>query len=187
MPTAPDRPQRHNSLRHPGFDYTSAGAYFVTICAAHRVCLFGEVAGGCMQLNPLGHVACSTWPALVEHHACAKVDEYVVMPNHVHALIWLQPLPPPIAPTGTQQRAFGNPVADSLSTLIGSYKSSVTQQAKRKRLLPGPVLWQRNFYDNIVRNAEALARIREYIRTNPARWHEDQLHPDAPPNPFNRA
>ena len=185
MNTADGPYQRRNSLRHPHFDYTGAGAYFVTICTAQRACLFGEVAGGIMRLNPLGQIAHNTWPALISKHNHAALDAFVIMPNHIHVLLWLRPSDASAMHTSTQERAFGVRVAGSLSVLIGGYKSSVTQQAEAGQLLSA-TLWQRNFYDNIVRDDEALARIREYIRTNPDRWLDDKLHPAAPPNRFNR-
>lgn len=186
MKTIDGQYQRHRSLRHQHFDYTSAGAYFVTICAAHRECLFGEVTNDSVHLSPLGQIAHDTWPALFSKHSDAALDAFVVMPNHVHAIIWLQPLDAPASDRETHARAFGDPIAGSLSVLVGAYKSSVTQQAKTRRILVTATPWQRNFYDNIVRNDEALARIREYVRTNPSRWLDDKLHPTAPPNRFNR-
>jgi putative transposase len=186
MLTSSNGYRRHNSLRHLHFDYTSAGAYFVTICVAHRECLLGDVVDGNVQLTPLGQIAHATWPALLARNTHAQLDEYVVMPNHMHVLIWLRLAPAQGTAAVGKPRAFADCIAGSLSVLVGSYKSSVTQQARAKRLLPVPTLWQRNFYDNIVRSEEALAHIRNYIRTNPARWMDDQLHPAAPPNPFNR-
>lgn len=111
----------------------------------------------------------------------------MIMPNHAHFLILLQ-TEPDISQKSTENkpRQFGDATAGSLSTIIGTYKSMVTQKAKNAGLIPGPPLWQRNFYDHIVRNDEAFTNIKEYIRTNPAKWHDDQLHPNAPPNQFNR-
>ena len=187
MPSTPHGYRRNNSMRHPHFDYSSAGAYFVTICVSQRICLFGTISGGVMCLNELGRIASEAWPALAKHHADFVLDTFVVMPNHVHALLWVRPPDdgqPPIE--STHQRGFGGRSASSLSVLVGAYKSSVTQQTRRRRLLPVPVLWQRNFYDNIVRNDDVLAQVREYIRENPARWCEDLLHPAAASNRFNR-
>jgi REP element-mobilizing transposase RayT len=186
MLSAGNQRRRRNSLRHPQFDYTSPGAYFVTICVAHRECLLGEVVDRNVQLTALGQIADATWPALLKRNPHVQLDEYMVMPNHVHALIWLRQSSVQATTAAVKQRAFADCVGGSLSVLVGAYKSSVTQQARAKRLLTAPALWQRNFYDNIVRNEEALAHIRNYIRTNPARWTNDQLHPAAPPNPFNR-
>jgi putative transposase len=173
-------------MRHPQFDYTSTGAYFVTICVSQRICLFGTVSDGVMCLNELGRIACEAWPALAGHHADFGLDAFVVMPNHVHALLWLQPGDEHPLVARTPHRTFGGRPASSLPVLVGAYKSSVTQKVRRRRLLPVPELWQRNFYDNIVRDDCALAQFREYIRQNPARWCEDLLHPAAAPNRFNR-
>ena len=182
-----DNYRRRNSLRRPHYYYTSTGAYFVTICAARRACIFGAVVNGQMQLNDLGQLAAAAWPALVDQHIHAGLDSYVVMPNHVHVLLWLRPPTLRQPHTPAPEQSFGHVTAGSLSALVRAYKSSVTQGAKAHHLLSASQLWQRNFYDNIVRNDAALAQIREYIRRNPERWQEDQLHPAAPPNPFNRA
>lgn len=187
MPHTPHGYRRNNSMRHPQFDYTSAGAYFVTICVSQRVCLFGSITDGVMCLNELGRIASETWPVLAEHHTDFVLDASVVMPNHVHALLWLRrPEDGQPSIVSTPQRRFGGRAAGSLSVLVGAYKSAITQQARRRRLLPAPVLWQRNFYDNIVRDDDVLAQVREYIRQNPARWCQDLLHPAAAPNRFNR-
>ena len=76
--------------------------------------------------------------------------------------------------------------AGSLGAIVRSYKSAVTKQVNQLRGTPGGRFWQRNYWEHVVRSETALKRIREYIENNPARWAEDQLHPDAPPNRFNR-
>jgi len=83
-------------------------------------------------------------------------------------------------------RAFGGSIGGSVSSIIGSYKAAVTREATRCGLIPGPPMWHGRFWDRIVRDEQELGRIREYIRLNPARWIEDQLHPAAPPNRFNQ-
>lgn len=187
MPGTPQGYRRRNSLRYPGYDYSQTGAYFVTICAQGGQAVFGQVSGGAMQLNDLGVLAQDGWERLATRNPQVSIDISVVMPNHVHVLLWLsqagnekgdsEPKP---------QRRFGDAIPGSLSSLIGGYKSGVTQKAIHTALFAGPPLWQRNFYDRIVRGEAELSRIREYIRTNPQRWQDDQLHPDAPPNQFNR-
>ncbi len=117
----------------------------------------------------------------------ARLDASIVMPDHVHVLLWLLADPSqPWPEQPTKARAFGDAIVGSLSTLIGSYKSSVTQRAKTQALLPAAPFWQDNFYDHIVRGEQELQRIRDYMHSNPARWLADQLHPDAAPNQFNQ-
>jgi len=183
MPNSTSYPQRPNSMRYPGFDYRSHAAYFVTTCTQHGHLVFGQIVDGEMLLNPLGQLAHQAWCAFITHHRNVNVTAFVVMPNHVHVLMTLQgtPQPEPVA------RAYGAPIAGSLSTLIGGYKAEVTRSAIRSGLLPNKaVLWQGNFWDRIVRDEREFAAVRSYIENNPARWQEDQLHPSAPPNPFNR-
>lgn len=174
--------RRRNSLRHSHHDYTRPGAYFITICAHKGISIFGRIVDAAVDLNPLGQIAHQAWLDLPSRHHHIDVDPFVIMPNHVHALIWIRVEGPT---TGTA-REFGKAVAGSISTLVNAYKVAVTKTAINAGLIPGPPLWQGNFYDRIVRDERELANIQEYIRTNPARWLDDQLHPDAPPNSFNQ-
>lgn len=176
---------RRNSMRHPGHDYTQSGAYFITICAHQGRPIFGHIDGTEMVLNPMGEIADHSWQQLTASHSYLSVHPTVVMPNHLHALVHLHPhhqetSRPPI------QRAYGQPIPGSISTLVGVYKSMVTKRAMQCGLIPGPPVWHRNFWDHIVQDEEALARIQAYIRDNPARWADDQLHPKAAPNQFKR-
>ena len=187
MPSTPQGYRRRNSLRHATFDYTQPAAYFVTFCCHKGQSLFGCIREGSMLLNPLGEIADRAWHKFAERHPEIELDAFVVMPNHVHVLLWIcASLEPAAANAPKKERQFGHAIAGSLSTRIGAYKSAVTQKAKLAGLLPDAALWQRNFYDHIVRSESDLLLIRAYIRDNPARWHEDKLHPDNPPNEFNR-
>ena len=179
--------RRRNSMRYAGYDYTQPGAYFVTICAQRGQPIFGVVVDHAMQLNPLGVLAQQAWVDLAAKHAHVTVDSSVVMPNHAHALLWIvEPaIHDGLSVAGTP-RQYGKPIAGSLSTLINAYKMTVTKRAIAAGLIPGPPLWQRNFWDRIVRDERELANVRHYIATNPARWLDDQLHPAAPPNRFNQ-
>lgn len=167
--------RRLNTMRHTAHDYTAPGAYFVTICVHDRQLLFGQIVNGVVQLSPLGAVAQRCLTDVFGHHAHVRLDVFVVMPNHVHILLWIvqpgvqQPAPGP-------QRAFAVPIAGSLSTLVGTYKAEVSRQAKRAGLAPAGPLWQRNFWDRIVRDDHELHNVRNYIQTNPQRWGLDRLH-----------
>ncbi len=172
------------SIRLRNYDYSQAGAYFVTICTHHRECLFGEITNRAMRLNDAGKIAAQCWQDIPVHFSHAALDEWTVMPNHVHGIIVITDT----ARRGTARRAptterFGKPVSGSLPTVVRSYKSAVTRHINILRDTPGNRLWQPNYWEHIIRNENELHRIREYIRNNPARWQEDALHPDQPPFP----
>ncbi len=156
------------SIRLPGYDYSSPGAYFVTICTFRRACLFGEISGGEMHLSPLGKVAKQEWLRLPARFPLIQLDDFVVMPNHEHGIIVIQDTGP-----GTLIReGFGHPVAHSLATIVRSYKAAVTLKAN----IPNRI-WQDNFWERIIRGESELNAIRQYIQTNPASWPEDRLAP----------
>jgi REP element-mobilizing transposase RayT len=143
-----------------------------------------------MQRNEWGQIAWDCWQAIPDHFPHVELDAYVVMPNHVHGIIVitdpvgaqhaapLQSAPPQSSRTNVQP--------GSLGAIVRSFKSAVTKRINELRDMPGTPFWQRNYWEHIVRNKDSLERIREYIENNPPRWAEDQLHPEAPANPFNR-
>ena len=178
-------PRNRQSIRYDDYDYTSPGAYSITICAYRGKCIFGQVVDGEMQLNPLGILADECCVKFGENHPLIELNAYVVMPNHVHILFTIIERPPD-ADLTPKERVFGDAIAGSVSAYMGGYKGSVTQRAKNRGLIPGPPIWQERFWDRIVRGDIEFERHRNYIAMNPARWLEDQLHPDAPPNKFNR-
>ena len=183
MPNTPRGYRRRNSLRYDGYDYTRPGAYAITICAHRGRLVFGRVVDHEMVLNPLGQIADACCRQLFARHERIKLNAQVVMPNHVHILFTILKA---LSSQPAKERKFGDAIAGSVSTYIGAYKSSVTQRAKNRGLIPHPPLWQGKFYDHIVRDDEDFQRQYDYIHANPARWLTDQLHPDAPPNKFNR-
>jgi REP element-mobilizing transposase RayT len=175
-------------MRHSGHDYTQPGAYFVTICVDQGRSAFGQVVDRVMLLNPLGILAQTAWEEFPQRNPDVDVDTYVVMPNHVHVLLWLtQNQESDNRLPSIRSRRFGDDIRGSLSTLIGAYKGSVTRRSHNAGLIPTASLWQRNFYDHVVRSEADAQRIRDYIRNNPVRWMDDQLHPNALSNRFNRA
>jgi putative transposase len=151
------RPQRR-SLRLPDFDYSSEGLYFVTICSRDRVCLFGDVVGDAIRLNALGRIAAAEWLAIPHRWTGVTLDEFVVMPNHLHGILWL---------TRAGQ-------APPLQTVVGSFKSGVSRRAGR------PV-WQRSFHDRVIRNEAELVAYRDYIAANPVNWALDRENPRSAP------
>ena len=160
-------PTRH-SHRLAGWDYSFPSAYFVTICARERRPLFGSISEAGMRLSEIGMVAQGEWLVTERLRPEVELDAFVVMPNHVHAVVWL--LPPPTK---------DGPVPTTLGAIIGHFKAAVTKSVNALRRSPGEKVWQPDFYDHIVRSERALAAIREYIETNPLRWMLDRYNPDA--------
>ena len=169
-------PQRR-SLRLQGYDYAKAGAYFVTVVTEGRLCLFGEVAGGEVRLNEAGRLVADTWRWLETRYPFVVLDEYVVMPNHFHGLLALTEEgegagDSRIAPTG--EAGAGR---KDLGGLIGAFKTVAAKRVNVARGAPGRRLWQRNFYERVVRSEEDMDRIRAYIRDNPLGWELDDENP----------
>jgi putative transposase len=188
-----DKQKHHRrSMRLPGHDYASSGAYFVTICVHGGKCLMGEVADGEMQLNDWGQIARAEWLASEGIRRELELDSFVVMPNHVHGIVWITEGDDMLAKAvdshgpGAHSRAPLQRPPKSLGSFVAGYKSVVTRRINQLREMPGAPFWQRNYWEHVIRNEASLDRIRQYIENNPARWAEDQLHPDAPPNPFNQ-
>jgi len=167
------------SIRLKGYDYTQAGAYFVTICTYQRMCLFGEVVEGQMRLNELGEIVRDEWLKTAQLRPRVVLDAFVVMPNHIHGIIVL------VDRRGTLQRApttferFGKPTSDSIPTIVRLFKSAAARRINERRGTPGAPVWQRNYYEHIIRSEDSLVRIREYIAENPLRWHLDRENPQA--------
>ena len=175
-------PNKHHrrSIRLQGYDYTAQGTYFVTICVQGRACLLGSVIQSEMHLNAYGQIVVECWEAIPEHFEHVSLDAFVVMPNHVHGIILIaqNQLVPTIAPESiraTSARPNG-PLRRSLGAIVGLFKSSAATRINRLRATSGAACWQRNYHEHIVRSESDLARIREYILVNPARWRDDQFH-----------
>jgi len=169
---------RH-SIRLHGYDYTRAGAYFVTACVHARECLFGQIVDGVMRLDAYGEIALEYWQAIPEHCPYVDLDAFVVMPNHIHGILMLKDTTIQSVHPPTQER-FAKPVAGSLPSIVRLYKAAVTRRINSLHDAPAVPVWQRNYYEHIIRDQTALDQIREYIATNPLRWEQDQLHPDNP-------
>jgi REP element-mobilizing transposase RayT len=163
----------------PGHDYSGPGIYFVTLCVDQGVCLFGDIFEDRMVLSEFGNIADEEWRASEELRSEVELDEYVVMPNHLHGLVVFRPddsgsgRPPSSAATALENRP-----KRSLGSLIAGYKTSVTTRINRLQESPGERVWQRNYWEHIVRTDQALDAIRSYIRDNPARWSLDRYHPN---------
>jgi len=176
------------SIRLKGYDYSQAGAYFVTICADGKECLFGEVESGVMRLNEYGEIVASEWVRSAEVRSEIECGEFMVMPNHFHGIVHI------IGACGNtslhgntsmsrdgQQRAYCHTPLRSpsrnVAAMVRGFKGAASRLINEIRNTPGAPVWQRNYYDHIIRNDADYNRIAEYIANNPQRWAEDSLHP----------
>ena len=247
-------PQKHHrrSIRLKGYDYTSLGAYFITICTHQRHYLFGEIIDGEMRLNQMGQSVQAHWNRLPTHFPHLKIDAFVIMPNHIHGILTLTPTETPtprrgaalgnhrshstdtvcpnatpgsdsikpqpetaslgleqpwIITHGSDQGAIALPLesepgvtfgrgmdldgvnglpnvaplrAGSVGAIVLNFKSVTTRRINQMRKIKSVPVWQRNYYERIIRDDLALERIRAYIHNNPRSWQEDRLHADNP-------
>jgi len=167
---------RH-SLRLQGYDYAQEGAYFVTVCTRGKECVFGGVVDGEMQLSEIGKVIEECWRAIPRHFPNVTSDVFVVMPNHVHGILMITGTGRGTACRAPTTERFSHPVANSLPTVIRSFKSVVTRRVGKLHNALGISLWQRNYYEHIIRSEESLEEIRRYIAENPFRWANDRENP----------
>ncbi|MBU4267854.1 MAG: transposase [Acidobacteria bacterium] len=224
-----DREKHHRrSIRLKGFNYTQGNAYFVTICSYQKECIFGNISDGLMVLNEQGKCIEKAWLETAAIRPSIKLDEFIIMPNHFHGIIWIVdevqrrgtacrapslscPLISPNAYShfatnghgtpcpydtqinkmnpetlGTARCAptpdlkcerFGRPVSGSLPTIIRSFKSAAGKYVNESRGSPGTPVWQRNYYEHIIRDNDELQKIMGYICCNPENWQSDEENP----------
>ena len=163
------------SPRLQAYDYSQPGAYFVTLVTHERVSLLGGVVDGEVKLSHNGNAVNDAWLWLPSQFPHVELDEFVVMPNHLHGVVWLAG---PLSGTGVSRNAPTKPgPRKPLGQVIGAFKTVSTKQVNAALGTPGRPLWQRDFYDHVVRNEQDLHRIREYIRNNPLQWELDEENP----------
>ena len=156
----PKWPQRR-SLRLRHHDYRDSGAYFITICTHQRKCIFGSIPDTAFVPNSLGTIVANSWAELPDHYSNLALDSFVVMPNHIHGLLFLTEASPRYP----------------LSEIIRGFKTFSARQINRARNVSDLPVWQRGFHEHVVRSDESLSNIRQYIETNPARWAIDRENP----------
>lgn len=175
-------PQR-KQIRLLGYDYSQCGYYFVTICTENRKCLFGHIVGvgrdrpvaigrdrpemigrDGIILNNYGEIIDNVLESLPNHHS-VKLDEYQIMPNHIHFILQIND-------AGASRRA------PTLGLVVGLFKSETTKQIRNLLKNPNIIIWQRNYYEHIIRNEIELNKIREYIKSNPQMWERDRNNPE---------
>ena len=164
-------PERR-SIRLPFYDYGSAGGFFVTINTHKRLPTFGKLRSGEVELNWIGRIAEEKWVQLPEHFPQVSLDAYIVMPTHMHGILFIteddiEQAKSHVRATHASpiQKARG-PKLGSLGAIIGSYKSAVTKAVNQLRSTPGQSVWHRNYYERVIRNQKELDEIRHYIENN---------------------
>jgi len=181
-----DRVKQHRrSIRLAKYDYARAGAYFVTICSNNREYLFGRMADGAVLLNAFGDPAVHEWLRTTAVRHNVSLDAFVLMPNHLHGIIIItnENGDTPAVRSGDAagrpympNRARG-PSPGSIGAIIGQFKAATTNRINVLRGTPGAPVWQRNYYDHIIRDEGELNEIRQYIAGNPATWETDENNP----------
>jgi putative transposase len=205
------------TIRLQGYDYSSPGAYFITIASLNRQILFGEIVNGEMQLNTFGEIVSEYWATIPDHFLNVELDEFVIMPDHIHGIIILHDIPPhrrgaviapavtapitsaPTIPVPAIPASDGIASADSgaetaplrpsldsgariapqtyrkpiLGQVVAYFKYGCAKQINALAGSIGAPVWQRNYWEHIIRDDDDLSRIREYIRNNPAQWETD--------------
>jgi len=193
---------RRSPTRLRDYDYRQPGAYFVTICAQHRKCLFGAITDGKMRLNEIGQIVVECWERIPQHFPSVELGECVIMPNHFHGIIsWgIMEARAPHLPKNinTRRGEVTSPVntnptnrsgevtsparkgSPALGKIVAYFKHQSTKHINQHHNKPGTRIWQRNYYDHVIRDDPDLQRLRQYIQDNPMKWALDQLHPDNP-------
>lgn len=184
------------SIRLHGYDYSIPDYYFITICAQDKKCIFGRVCNGEMALNEFGKIVCNSWEWLAEQYEYIKLHEYVVMPNHFHGIIEIcdvgarrdAPYFHGIieicnvgarrdAPRAAREPPLQQPVrTKKIGGITGAFKTVSTKQINIIRGTPGKKLWQRNYYEHIIRDGADYEKIMNYIVSNPQTWDSDKLY-----------
>jgi len=190
-------PQKHHrrSIRLQGYDYSSAGAYYVTIVAWQRECLFGEVVNREMRLNKVGKIVEWEWLELSKRLSYISLGAHMVMPNHFHGILFIhedvgatrqgrsmsQPKEEPLQtmiPAGIGGSPLPNgPKPASLGAILAQFKSRVTKRIWKVPELKETPIWQRNYYEHVIRNETDLQNKTDYIESNPLLWNDDDENP----------
>jgi putative transposase len=177
----PYDPNKHHqrSIRLQGYDYSRQGAYFVTLCTTNRECLFGEIVDGKLMLNEYGQIVNEEWLNTALVRPSVELDEYVVMPNHLHGIIVLTDTDRVGATRRVAPSAYPpkGPITGSIGAIIAQFKAVSTKRINRLRSVRGVRVWQRNYFEHIIRNERSLNQIREYIQNNPLLWADDLENP----------
>ncbi len=172
-------PEKHlrRSIRLKGYDYSTAGAYFVTICTYRRECFLGEITDGEMRLSDAGRMVHLIWEQLPDHYPYIKLDAFVIMPNHVHGIVILNDWADMVG-AGFKPAPTAGGKRHGIPEIIRGFKTFASRRINESREMMGVPTWQRNYYEHVVRNDRALNTIRNYIEANPSQWANDPENPE---------
>jgi REP element-mobilizing transposase RayT len=183
-----DKSLNRHSVRLTEYNYSMPGAYYITICTHERLCILGEIANDRIILSEWGHIIREEWFRSKEVRKEIELDEFIIMPNHLHGIIIINDN----NSNGTHDDADKKTVGDlketrnriplyrarrSLGSFISGFKSATTGRINHLQAMSGLKIWQRNYYEHIIRNDHELYHIREYIRCNPVNWANDEENP----------
>lgn len=190
-------PHARRSVRLRDYDYTQPGAYFVTICAADKQCVFGSVNDGHVTLNNSGRSVEECWLAIPQHFPLARLDAHIVMPNHLHGVIvishelvnpdlrgeafvreiseYQQTEEQMLRPYALDNHPLGT-VPGSVGAIVQNFKSVSTRKINKASGGAGVSVWQRNYYEHVIRDQRSLDDVRQYILANPWNWPQDSYH-----------
>ncbi len=166
------------SVRLKAHDYSQPGAYFLTICTWNKECLFGKIVDGEMRVNEYGRVVQDEWSRTAVLRPNIILDAFIVMPNHCHGIVVITGPSKGVlqyAPT-THAASLRSP-SQTIGAIVRGFKSAATRRINILRCVSGVPVWQRNYYERVVRDDTEMHRTREYITSNPAGWLEDEENP----------
>jgi putative transposase len=162
------------SIRLKEYDYSQPGAYFVTVCTHNRECLFGKMINGIMMLTDPGKIVTACWNDMPSHYPQVELDAFVVMPNHIHGINILRH-PDDV---GAGLKPAPTLIRHGLTEIVRAFKTFSARRVNVARNAPGTPLWQRNYYEHVIRGENDLNAVREYITNNPAGWDKDDENPE---------
>jgi REP element-mobilizing transposase RayT len=176
----PDR----RSIRWRGYDYWSRGIYFVTICAFERRTIFGSISSGVLIPSQAGRIVSEHWFDLPSHHVGLELDAFVVMPNHIHGILILNSLKinslanPSGGNTGVGAGLRPARRNSGVPGIIRAFKTFSALKINSVRGATGNPVWQRNYFERVVRDGKEMEKVQRYVLENPARWEFDRENPD---------
>jgi putative transposase len=174
MKTSERKSYKIKSIRIPEYDYSTENYYFVTICSFQKQKIFSEIKNGNIYLTEIGKIIKDEWSKTEQIRDNAIMDDFVIMPNHIHGIIVLNSK---VCAEKTTRRVVSTTLKpSSLGSIIGQIKSITTKRIRKLTNNPEIKIWQPRFYEHIIRNDKELFEVRTYIKNNPVKWSEDEYY-----------